>query len=171
MGLADIPASVEGGAPHPPPAAFPPRRGDTSHGRRLPPSAPAYELPVRRCMAFAQKDILLQGYEVRRQRYLSSVCPSPSTYLVQYTCIEEPTSVFRQTCIKSCSVVHAPFRVDPLLHWTPFQKLLPDYLKVSQLTLINTLNLHCHLNPCSPTDFPEIHVHVHTTPITWNHLC
>ncbi len=38
------------------------------------------ELPVRRCMAFAQKENLLQGYEVRRQKYLSSVCPS--TYLV-----------------------------------------------------------------------------------------
>ncbi len=80
MGLAGIPASVEGGAPRPLPAASPPRRGDTSHGRRLPPSAPAYELPVRRCMAFAQKENLLQGYEVRRQKYLSSVCPS--TYLV-----------------------------------------------------------------------------------------
>ncbi len=38
------------------------------------------ELPVRRCTAFAQKENLPQGYEVWRQKYLSSVCTS--TYLV-----------------------------------------------------------------------------------------
>jgi hypothetical protein len=114
MGIAGIPASVEGGAPHPPPAASPPRRGDTSHGRRWPPSDPAYELPVRRCKAFAQKENLLQGYEVRRQRYLCSIC-TVHMYRGTYICL--PTDVYKIH-------VHAPFRMDPLVTWNHISTII-----------------------------------------------
>ncbi len=72
------------------------------------------ELPVRRCKAFAQKDILLQGYEVRRQRYLSSIC-TVHMYRGTYICL--PTDVYKIH-------VHAPFRMDPLVTWNPISTII-----------------------------------------------